>query len=57
MTYEEAHGKAIEALEKQIAKKPKIVAEGLLPYCPECGSVIHNWCCSYCGQRIDRRKI
>ena len=46
---------AIQALEKQIPKKPtkdKYVPE--LDFCPECGTEVTN-CnyCPYCGQKID----
>lgn len=46
---------AINALEKQIAKKPtkdKYVLE--LDFCPECGTEV-TYCnyCPHCGQKID----
>ena len=51
----EAFQIAINALEKQITKKPtkdKYVPE--LDFCPECGTEVTN-CnyCSLCGQKID----
>lgn len=44
---------AIEALEKQIPKKFKVV-NNTIPICPVCGEEVWDmdWC-NYCGQRID----
>lgn len=51
----EAIDVAIQALEKQITKKPtkdKYVLE--LDFCPECGTEV-TYCnyCPHCGQKID----
>lgn len=48
-----AYGMAIEALEKQIPKKPKKC--DMTKICPECAHTI-KWCydfCTGCGQAID----
>lgn len=62
-----ANGKAIEALEKQIPKKPNIERQGICSVfrCPDCNKVLINkyndefvvgekeeFCCE-CGQHID----
>lgn len=51
---------AIEALEKQIPKKP-IFKDGIAShyYCPTCGRLYWekediNQCCDLCGQRLER---
>ena len=54
----EALETAINALEKQITKKPtkdKYVLK--LDFCPECGTEV-TYCnyCPYCGQKIDWNK-
>lgn len=54
----EALKTAINALEKQITKKPtkdKYVLE--LDFCPECGTEV-TYCnyCPHCGQKIDWNK-
>ena len=43
---------AIEALEKQVPKKFKMV-DGNIPVCPVCGEEVWDmdWC-NFCGQRI-----
>lgn len=52
LDYQEAFSIAIEALEKQIPKKFKIV-DDCTPICPICGKEVWNmdWCNS-CGQRL-----
>ena len=52
-TDQNAYDMAIEALEKQIPKKFKMV-DNYTPVCPVCGEAIWdmNWCDS-CGQRLD----
>ena len=60
MDYTIAFETAIEALEKQIPKKPIYTNEGTLTRCPIC-KAIHFHClpsievdyCSRCGQAID----
>lgn len=54
----EARRMGMEALERQIPKKPELENfRGLYPYfaCPECGWNLRseNYCCSMCGQEID----
>ena len=47
---------AIEALEKQIQKKPKIsdgIAYERYEYCPSCGMSVTDNYCGNCGQAID----
>ena len=52
-----AHDIAIEALEKQIPKKPLLVPEGESKIhtfkCPTCGSYRVRKFCDDCGQAID----
>lgn len=44
---------AIEALEKQIPKKP-IDEYHRIAYCPACGElIVDTYCCPECGQKID----
>ena len=47
---------AIEALEKQLPKKPvlKRNAYGGISVCPICGASDYGKYCRQCGQRIDR---
>ena len=48
-----AYDVAIEALEKQIPKKP-IDEYHRTAYCPACGNlIIDAYCCPECGQKID----
>lgn len=50
-----AFDKAIEALEKQISKKPIMIDKGVYS-CRGCGQVLMSWeqdYCFKCGQRID----
>lgn len=49
----EAIDMAIEALEKQIPKKFKLI-DNYIPICPVCGEAIWamKWCTD-CGQRLD----
>ena len=53
----EANGKAIEAFEKQIPKKPFIVPMGESKIhtfkCPTCGGYILRKRCDDCGQALD----
>lgn len=55
----EANGKAIEALEKQIPKKPLLVPDGKSKIhtfkCPTCGQAMYRvrLFCDDCGQAID----
>ena len=46
-----AYNMAIEALEKQIVKKPRQGKH--LTYCPSCGNPV-DWMyhCSHCGQKV-----
>lgn len=59
MTYEEFIEIAVEALEKQIPKKPKINLHGTTDYntkctCPSCGGfVCTDKYCRNCGQALD----
>ena len=62
LAYQIAFDMAIEALSKQIPKKPKyeseIGREIGLRYCPNCGIRFIRWgfnFCSNCGQHIDWR--
>jgi len=55
----EAQSMAVEALEKQILKKPKEAYDGLF-FCPACGTLLGDICdilqfkhCLDCGQKID----
>ena len=52
-TVQKAYDMAIEALEKQIPKKFKMV-DNCTPVCPVCGEAVWDmeWCNS-CGQRLD----
>ena len=52
-TVQKAYDMAIEALEKQIPKKFKMV-DDYIPVCPVCGEEVWDmeWCNS-CGQRLD----
>ncbi|MEE0811336.1 hypothetical protein [Blautia sp.] len=49
---------AIEALEKQLPKKPvlKRNAYGGISVCPICGASDYGKYCRQCGQRIDREE-
>lgn len=54
-----AKNRAVEALEKQIPKKPIAVYDAYRHDCPECGAYVGalatpfgNWC-RKCGQRLD----
>lgn len=53
----EAIGEAVEALEKQIPKKPNrgygIFYSEDARFCPVCGDPSSNTYCRTCGQRID----
>ena len=52
MDYTIAFETAIEALKKQVPKKPAVnMAE--YGVCPTCGRSIDTDYCIYCGQRID----
>ena len=62
MQYAEAFDVAIEALEKQIPKKPKLVNEDYTMdgiwvkdfECPSCGNpYVDDSYCQTCGQRLD----
>ena len=55
MDYAAAFDMAIEALEKQIPKKP-IKPDGLFYKCPICKNFIGNynrWYCTICGHKLD----
>ena len=59
----DARNKAVEALEKQIPKKPITVDDGWRYWdCPTCGARVGSnmdfkyWTC-LCGQRIDWSKV
>lgn len=68
LDYAEAIEVAIEALEKQIKKKPKNIysTKYIFSYeCPACGTKhVNEWCgtnaklpfCSICGQALDWRE-
>ena len=50
-----AKAKSIEALEKQIPKKPKTDDRYLMHICPWCNDFVkvsHNYC-QNCGQKLD----
>ena len=51
----EALGVAIEALEKQIPKKPIVTSKGEEEYsgCPVCNKFVFDDYCQCCGQAID----
>ena len=53
---EEYYNLAIEALEKQLPKKPvlKRNAYGGISVCPICGASDYGKYCRQCGQRIDK---
>ena len=56
-TVDSVYGTAIEALEKQIPKKPNITLRGTTgwnteAYCPVCKTMVHSSYCSGCGQAI-----
>lgn len=56
--YSEARKIALEALEKQIEKKPKIsdgIAYERYEYCPSCDMSVTDNYCGNCGQAIDWR--
>lgn len=51
---------AINALEKQIPKKPINTCQYVSGCCPNCKKYISDWleynkfmCCPYCGQKLD----
>ena len=50
--------KAVEALEKQVAKEPeeRTIRNVKYPLCPECGRVLwgKEYYCATCGQRVNR---
>ena len=51
----EAYTMAMQALEKQIVKKPKTDERYVMYICPCCNDFIkvsHN-CCQNCGQKLD----
>lgn len=52
---EERYDLAIEALEKQLPKKPvlKRNAYGGISVCPICGASDYRKYCRWCGQKID----
>ena len=58
--YKDYHNVAIQALEKQFAKKPRgksITHEGFVANCPACNKFIKyifriSWC-QNCGQKLD----
>lgn len=55
MDYTVAFEEAIEALEKQIPKKPKHIYE-TIPECPVCGLAVQYPFPCRCGQMIDYRE-
>ena len=65
MNYAEAFETAIEALEKQVAKKPREAVQSGFFWCPACskaikmrieGSKINISYCPFCGQALDWRE-
>lgn len=65
LDYAEAFEVAIEALEKQIAKKPREAVQSGFFWCPACskaikmrieGSKINISYCPFCGQALDWRE-
>lgn len=46
---------AIEAMEKQVPKKPKLSGGDVFKKCPVCNTPFWDWdYCKVCGQRIDK---
>lgn len=54
---EEYYNLAVEALEKQLPKKPELINNGI-SVCQECGAKVfrHYDFCRDCGQKLDWRK-